>query len=182
MRMEMAATMHMGDAHTFEALLEEHRGIVLKVAATYARDRHERADLAQEIATQLWRAWPRYDPGQPFPTWMYRIALNVGISHLRGAGRRERVLGPLDEAAREAANPAGDDHETAQQLRMLFAVINTFEPLDRALLLLYLEQRSTREMAEVLGIGESNVTTRISRLKRRIRDHFESTGGTPCRT
>ena len=49
-------------------------------------------------------------------------------------------------------------------------------------LLLYLEERSTREMAEVLGIGESNVTTRISRLKRRIRDHFESTGGTPCRT
>ena len=175
--MEHAAAMQRDDAPAFEALLEEHRGIVLKVAAGYARDRDERADLAQEIATQLWRAWPGYDPKQRFSTWMYRIALNVGISHLRGAGRRERVLTPLDEAAHEAADPAGDSHETGQQVRMLLALIGTFEPLDRALLLLYLEERSTREMAEILGIGESNVTTKLSRLKRRIRDHFNPTGG-----
>src|SRR5690606_8914591 len=123
MRMETAVAMQGDDAGAFEALLEAHRGIVLKVAAGYARDRDERADLAQEIAAQLWRAWPGYDPGQRFSTWMYRIALNVGISHLRGAGRRERVLAPLDEVAQEAADPAGDDHETGQQVRMLLALI-----------------------------------------------------------
>lgn len=180
--MEIAASMPSQDAGAFEALLQAHRGIMLKVAATYARDHDERADLAQEIAAQLWRAWPRYDPRQPFSTWMYRIALNVGISHLRGAGRRDRVLMPLDEAVHEATDPSADAHEAGQQVRMLLAVIATFEPLDRALLLLYLEQRSTREMAEVLGIGESNVTTKLSRLKRRIRDHFETTGAKTCRT
>lgn len=180
--MESVTTMPDRDIADFEALLEQHRGIVLKVAATYARDHHERADLAQEIAAQLWRAWPGYDPGRRFSTWMYRIALNVGISHLRITSRRERALTPLEDAAHDLADPAGDGHETGQQVQMLLTVIATFEPLDRALLLLYLEERSTREMAEVLGIGESNVTTRISRLKRRIRDYFHSTGGPACRT
>ena len=115
--MEHAAAMQRDDAPAFEALLEEHRGIVLKVAAGYARDHHERADLAQEIAAQLWRAWPGFDPKQRFSTWMYRIALNVGISHLRGAGRRERVLTPLDEAAHEAGRAVEGDVQVPRGLR-----------------------------------------------------------------
>ncbi|MCL7714328.1 sigma-70 family RNA polymerase sigma factor [Stenotrophomonas sp. CPCC 101365] len=68
----------------FTELLQRHRGILLKVAGSYARQREDREDLAQEIAAQLWRAWPGYDPARPFSTWMYRIALNVAISQLRG--------------------------------------------------------------------------------------------------
>lgn len=173
--------MQRDDARAFEALLQEHRGIVLKVAASYARGPEDRADLAQEIAAQMWRAWPRYDPAQRFSTWMYRIALNTGVSYLRGTGRRERVLAPFDEALQEAADPGGDAVATGEQVRLLLALIDTFEPLDRALLLLYLEQRSSREIADVLGIGESNVTTRISRLKRRIRERLDPTGGWRCR-
>ncbi len=69
----------------FRELLERHRRIVFKVAATYCRDPHDRADLAQEIAVQLWRAFPKYDGARAFSTWMYRVALNVAISHLREA-------------------------------------------------------------------------------------------------
>ena len=174
--MEIAASMHTHDAGTFETLLQEHRGIVLKVAATYARDLDDRADLAQEIAAQLWRAWPGYDPARRFSTWMYRIALNVAISHLRQAGRRDRHLVPLDEERHDVADASAADHEANERIRMLHRFIATLDPLNRALLLLYLEQHSSREIAEVLGIGESNVTTRISRLKRRIRDYANSPG------
>src|SRR5688572_3697352 len=69
------------DAADFEARIAAHRGILLKVAASFARDADERADLVQDIALQLWRAWPDYEPGRPFSTWMYRIALNVAIGH-----------------------------------------------------------------------------------------------------
>ena len=86
--MEIAAQLK--DATTqreFAELLERNRGLVFKVANGYGRDAEDRADLAQEIAAQLWRAWPAYDPSRPLATWMYRIALNVAISHLRGRSR-----------------------------------------------------------------------------------------------
>ena len=80
----------------FQTLLQQHRGIVAKVAGTYAWHPDDRDDLMQEIATQLWRAWPGYDPQRPVATWMYRIALNVAISHVRSAGQRAPHV-PLDE-------------------------------------------------------------------------------------
>ena len=158
----------------FDTLLERHRGIVLKVARTYAHAAEDRADLAQEIAVQLWRAWPGYDPARSFSTWMYRIALNTGISFLRGDSLRRRHAVPLDERMHEIADERAHDHEADERLRMLDRFIATLEPLNRALMVLYLEERSTREIAEVLGLGESNVTTKISRLKQRIRDHVAS--------
>jgi RNA polymerase sigma-70 factor (ECF subfamily) len=159
----------------FAALLEQHRGIVFKVAATYCRHRDDRQDLAQEIAAQLWRAFPGYDPARPFSTWMYRIALNVAISHVRSSGSRAPAV-PLDEAHDSHPGFAVDDgtaqHEADQQLRALYAVIDRQSPMDRALLLLWLEDRSQREIAEVIGIGESNVATKLNRLKQRIREQL----------
>jgi RNA polymerase sigma-70 factor (ECF subfamily) len=164
------------DAHReFADLLDRHRGIVLKVAGSYAANPEDRADLAQDIAAQLWRAWPSYAPDRPVTTWMYRIALNVAISHLRGRSLRDRHHVPYDEALHADGDQGAaidDDHETGQRLRMLERVIAALPPLDRALMLLYLDERSQREIADVLGISESNVSTRISRLKQRLRDEF----------
>lgn len=159
----------------FGDVLERHRGIVLKVAGSYAADPEDRADLAQDIAAQLWRAWPSYSPDRPVTTWMYRIALNVAISHLRGRSLRDRHHVPLDEDAHAGAllaASAEDGHAAAEQLRLLQRVIASLPPLDRALMLLYLDDRSQREIADVLGIGESNVSTKLSRLRQRIRDQF----------
>jgi RNA polymerase sigma-70 factor (ECF subfamily) len=174
----MDSTLNMStDSHlTFDALLGEHRGILAKVVSVYARDGEDRADLTQEIAAQLWRAWPRYDPERPFSTWMYRIALNVAISHLRGqVQRRERTV-PWEEDLHGLSADAGDPHEARDGLRVLHRFMTTLEPLNRALLVLYLEEHSTREIAEVLGMRESAVTTRISRLKQRIRDYAAPAG------
>lgn len=174
--MDATATMTADAGQAFAERLQRHRGIVYKVAGSYARDPHDRDDLAQEIAAQLWRAWPKYDPAKPFSTWMYRIALNVAISHLRGETHRRRHAVAFDDALHDIAGDATDDAASADGLRMLRRFMATLEPLDRALLLLYLEERATREMAEVLGISESNVTTKISRLKQRIRDYVAPSG------
>lgn len=162
----------------FAALLEQHRGIVFKVAATYCRHRDDRQDLAQEIAAQLWRAFSGYDPARPFPTWMYRIALNVAISHVRSSGSRAPAVSLDDETHDSHPGFAVDDgtaqHEADQRLRALHAVIHRQSPMDRALLLLWLEDRSQREIAEVIGISESNVATKLNRLKQRIREQLAS--------
>ncbi|HYG05832.1 MAG TPA: sigma-70 family RNA polymerase sigma factor [Stenotrophomonas sp.] len=154
-------------AAAFTALLERHRGIVVKVAASYAGSAEERAELIQEIAAQLWRAYPRYDPARSFTTWMYRVALNVAISDLRGRSHERAHLAPLDDAL-HVADPQARDPATELQIAALHRFIAALPPLERALLLLYLDERSYAEIAEVLGISEGNAATKVSRLKQRI--------------
>jgi len=169
----MDATMPLAHDRTgFTRLLQDHHGIVATVAASYCRDPDDRADLAQDIAAQLWRAWPKYDPAKPFSTWMYRIALNVAISAVRSATVRHRHAAPLDETVHDLADPAPRDPQAEQQIRALHRFIHAQAPLDRALLLLYLDERSHRDIAEILGLSETNVATKISRLRQRIRNEL----------
>jgi RNA polymerase sigma-70 factor (ECF subfamily) len=166
--MQLAITMTTDARREFGALLQSHRGIVFKVANSYAGNPADRDELAQEIAAQLWRAWPAYDPQRPIATWMYRIALNVAISQLRARQQRERLHVALDERFHDQPAPgagAGEDERMAALQRCIAAL----DPMNRALMLLYLEERSQREIAEILGISESNVSTKIARLKQRIR-------------
>jgi RNA polymerase sigma-70 factor (ECF subfamily) len=153
---------------TFTRLLDQHAGIIRKVAATYTSNRADRLDLMQEISLQLWRAYPRYSPERPFSTWMYRIALNVAITCLRRATRPGRQTVSLDttelDFPDETPKPPSND-----RIAELRGVIAGLEPLNRALLLLYLDDRSYREIASILGITETNVATKISRLKDRVR-------------
>lgn len=172
--MELAPTMTTDARREFGELLERHRGIVFKVANSYATHPEDRADLAQEIAAQMWRAWPGYDSRRSATTWMYRIALNVAISHLRGRSLRDRHHLPLDEAVHDL-EADGPGHESDQQQRLLHQCIAALEPLDRALLLLYLEDRSHREIGDILGLREGNVATKLGRLKQRIRDQITAT-------
>jgi len=155
----------------FLALLEAHQKIVFKVASVYCWDAAERDDLRQEITLQLWRAFPSYDPRRVFSTWMYRIALNVAISFARKAGLRRRTIAPLDDAAVDLPASASA-REPDEQVGALYRCLEALDPLNRALLLMYLDERSYREIAEVLGISETNVATKISRLKQRLRSEL----------
>ena len=154
----------------FHELLERHRKIVFKVAGSYCRHPEDRADLAQEIAAQLWRAFPSYDGLRTFSTWMYRIALNVAISFLRNNQKREQHSIPLDEQLHDTVSDRGDAAEADEQIRVLHRFIAQLDALNRALLLLYLDEKSHREIADILGISETNVATKIGRLKQRIRN------------
>ncbi len=168
--LEAVASMNHDARQAFGELLERHRRIVFKVAHTYAWDPDDRDDLAQEIAAPLWRAYPGYDPARSFSTWMYRIALNVAISHVRSSTQRDRHSVALDDALHDVADESGGDPESEQQQRALQQVIAGLDRINRALLLLYLEDRSNREIGDILGLSESNVSTKISRLKQRIRN------------
>jgi len=159
----------------FAELLDQHRRMVFKVANTYARAA-DREDLAQEIAAQLWRAFPDYDPSRPFSTWLYRIALNVGISHLRGHSARERRTVPLELDLHETADSRAHEPDADEAQRLLADFIAQLDALNRALLLLYLDERSYREIADILGISETNVSTKINRLKERVRRFGDAHG------
>jgi RNA polymerase sigma factor (sigma-70 family) len=165
--------MALSGQETFVALVREHRRMLAQVVHAYARSEDERKDLQQEVLAQLWRAHSGYDPGRRFSTWMYRIALNVAISF----SRRRRELFPIDEAAATPAPDPSPSTERDQQLRSLQHFVSSLPPLDRALVLLYLDERSQNEIAEVLGITESNVSTKIHRIKQRLREQLAGKEG-----
>lgn len=159
----------------FQALLDIHRKIVFKVTNTYCRHAEDRRDLAQEISLQLWKSFPTYDERRPFSTWMYRVALNVAISFARNAAYRKRYSVSLDTSAAEPIDDSASAPEPDERVRALYRFIGQLDELNRALLLLYLEERSYRDIAEILGISETNVATKISRLKQRIRKDMAET-------
>jgi RNA polymerase sigma factor (sigma-70 family) len=157
----------------FQDLLDEHKKILYKICNLYCRKRDDRGDLAQEIIIHLWQSFGAFDEGRRFSTWMYRIALNVAISFYRRESTRTRNLIASDEHLLELAD------ETANQsadVTLLYRFIEKLHPLDKALILLYLDENSYREISDVLGISETNVGTKINRLKSKLRQDFSLTG------
>jgi RNA polymerase sigma factor (sigma-70 family) len=158
-------------AATFEDLLTRHHRLVWKVAATYARDPEDRRDLVQEILTQTWRAYSGYDSSRSFSTWMYRIALNVAISHRRSIVSQTRHTGEVAGGDLTAVADS-TSREPDERLHDLYLVIGRLDDLNRALVLLHLDGYSYRETAEVLGISETNVATKLNRIREWLREEF----------
>ncbi len=155
----------------FQILLDPHKKILWKVASSYCKSAADRQDLVQEIAVQLWRSFDRYDARLRFSTWMYRIALNVAISFYRSESRRIRHTVPAEESILEIAEIAAEPSspEINPNRELLHRFIAKLDPLDRALVLLYLEGTPYDTIAQILGISETNVGTKIGRIKQKLR-------------
>ena len=147
---------------TFLALLQQHRRIVYEVARAYGRTPEVREDLAQEITAALWQSFPRFDESRRFSTWMYRIALNVAISFVRAERRRNERLSDGDAAALEVAVA---EAEPGDRVGRLHDFIATLGAIDKALMLLYLDAYSYADIAAALGLTETNVATKLARIK-----------------
>ena len=154
----------------FLTLLDEHRKILHKVASSYARDAEDRADLLQDMIGELWRAFPSWDRQRRYSTWMYRIALNTAISWLRQESRRHRRIVTAEPMLLEIAAPEAEEPD--ERLAQLRSIITRLPATERALVLLYLDGLRHDAIAEVLGISESNVGTRINRIKQRLRNEL----------
>lgn len=149
----------------FLLLIENHQGIIHKVCNMYCSSREDREDLFQEIVLQLWRSYPTFRGRSKVTTWMYRVALNNTITRLRKETRAERFaeLGP------EAFQVPAVEGDPCEEMAAMYRAIQRLSQVDRALTLLYLEDCSYREMAQVLGISESHVGVKLNRIKAQLR-------------
>ncbi|MBS4064053.1 MAG: RNA polymerase sigma factor [Chitinophagaceae bacterium] len=155
----------------FIAVIEANKGILYKVANSYCKDFEDRNDLVQEIILKLWQAFDTYNDEFKHSTWIYRIALNTAISNYRKEKVRKKYFTPLSGSILEwhdVDNTAEKEHK----YQLLQQFILELKDLDKALLLLYLDEKNYKEIAEILGISESNVGTKISRLKNLLKDKF----------
>ena len=156
----------------FVALIEANKGIIFKICNSYCRNTIDREDIAQEITYQLWKSWSSYNSSYKLSTWMYRIALNVAISFYRKEKRSTATVLMGDQLFEIEDKAFEDGLET--NLNALQQFINELNPLDRALMILYLEEKSHKEMAEIIGITSTNVATKISRIKDRLKEKFST--------
>jgi RNA polymerase sigma factor (sigma-70 family) len=155
----------------FEQVIQQHRGILFKVANTYCHDVEDRKDLLQEMMIQLWRSFERYNGKAKLSTWMYTIALNVAISFYRKHRVKSQAIFVIDADAHHLPETEiSADKE--QQLGLLEQFISELKELDKALILLYLDEKPQKEIAEIMGISETNVATKIGRIKEKLRQRF----------
>ena len=151
----------------FTALIGEYQPLLWRVARLYCAGAADRQDLYQDIVLQLWRAWPQYRPGAAkVSTWLYRVALNVAISDLRRRTRQPAAAALDPEAPYAAPPPEGPD---ADDLAQLYRAIERLSSVEKAFVLLYLEDRSYEEMADILGITQNNVRVKMHRVQEKLR-------------
>ena len=139
-------------------------GIAHKVLRIYFQDPVEREDILQEMMYQLWRSYPCFDERSKFSTWMYKVCLNTALTIKRNSSRRQiESLSPVHYQI-----PAGDGENNDEEVALLLQAIARLSPLNKAIVLLYLEDMSYEEIASVVGVSRSNVSVRLVRIKKEL--------------
>ncbi len=154
----------------FQNIIEQHKGILYKVARAYCPNEEDRQDLIQEIMIQVWQSIHRYNNQFKISTWFYRISLNVAISFYRKSTTRANKYTMLSEQTTQI--PIEDKTADEIQLNLLEQFISELKEIDKGLMILYLEDKSHAEIAEILGMSISNVGTKIGRIKNRLKTQF----------
>ena len=154
----------------FQELIEQHKGILFKVARTYCQDEDDRQDLIQEIMLQIWQSFHKYNEKFKISTWLYRISINVAISFYRKNAVNKNKIISLNEQISQIKED--EKTETEQHLSLLDQFISELKELDKALMLLYLEDKSHNEIADILGISVGNIGTKIGRIKDKLKQRF----------
>lgn len=158
----------------FLRLIQQNSGIIYKICHTYCRNPADRDDLAQEIIYQLWKSGKSYDTTYRFTTWMYRVALNVAISFSRSHGRLLPSISLLENNIDVEDIPDITAGIQEENLHLLRQYILELRELDRALVLLYLENKSYAEIADITGLSETNVATKLNRIKDKLKQKFST--------
>ncbi|MEZ4736291.1 MAG: sigma-70 family RNA polymerase sigma factor [Caldilineaceae bacterium] len=145
----------------FDNWLAEHKGILFKVIRAYARHAYDQEDLFQEIALQVWKSVPDYRGEAKVSTWIYRVALYAALAW----SRKERTQPPTQDLAAVAHTLVATEAVPDERIHWLYEQLAQLEPIDRSICLLLFEGFKYREIAELLGISESNVGVKLNRIK-----------------
>ena len=155
----------------FISIIKDNQKLIYKICYSYCSNQETRKDLQQEILLQLWSSFSKFDGRVKISTWIYRIALNTAISFYRKDCKHCNKLESLDELIISISN-FEIETENDENILMLYHFIEQLNELDKALILLYLDDNKYIDIADILGISETNVATKISRIKKRLKEHF----------
>jgi RNA polymerase sigma-70 factor (ECF subfamily) len=159
----------------FLDLTTRHQKIIHKVCRLFTANPDDHADLFQEITIKLWLGFNSYQGTSSFTTWMYRVALNTAIS----MKRKERIFHNTQPLSPHLDAPEEDEQVSEYEISLLYQAIGQLDPVEKAIILLYLEEKSYQEIGEIMGITKSHVGVKLVRTKRKLetlmkeRDYLE---------
>jgi RNA polymerase sigma-70 factor (ECF subfamily) len=149
---------------SFIAEINQHIGIAHKICRLYFTDADDREDAMQEMMYQLWRSYGTFDRRSKFSTWMYRVCLNTALTYKRKDKKEKHEI--LSEKHDQIADFTSNHKE--ETVRLLLTIIAKLSPLNKAIILLYLEDMSYEEISSVTGLSKSNVSVRLVRIKKEL--------------
>jgi RNA polymerase sigma-70 factor (ECF subfamily) len=155
----------MQNQQEFIDIIKENEGLIYKISKVYTDTREDEEDLYQEIVYQLWKSFPSFRSESKISTWMYRIALNTAITLLNKEKRKTRLL-PIPEALHN--KPDTKDTLTQERIDLLYDQIRKLNPVEKGIIMLYLEGKNYEEMAALTGFTATNIGTRLGRIKQKL--------------
>jgi len=159
----------MGKEESFTRIIRENEGVIFKITTIYTQNGQDQKDLYQEIVYQLWKSVDSFRNESKISTWMYRIALNTAIGQLKKSKKHSNTTG-IDQVVLKQT----ENYDTAfeNRLKMVYKHIHQLNILEKGLILLLLEGKKYEEIAEITGLSETNVGTRISRIKQKLKSRI----------
>ena len=152
------------DEQQFSQLVRENKSTIYTVCYMFSNNQDEVADLFQEVLIKLWKGYSTFESRSDIKTWIYRVALNTCISIDRKNKRRAKHQLSM------AINLFADKDAKTEQVSMLHRRINQLQPLDRAIVLLWLENISYDEIGAIVGITAKNVSVRLFRIRQQLKN------------
>ena len=152
----------------FKKLLNENRQVIFKICRAYSNNDQEFEDYYQEVALQIWKSYDRFRNEAKISTWIYRISLNVCLSQIRN--KKNRISAYSLKPDLDLSNEV--QQENREQIEKLYVAIRKLKKVDRAIIILYLEEVKYKEMAEILGISISNIGVKINRIKKELKENL----------
>ncbi|HAS44092.1 MAG TPA: RNA polymerase subunit sigma-70 [Microscillaceae bacterium] len=154
----------------FIAIIKDHKKLIYKICNVYCNAQN-RKDLEQEILIQLWTAFDKYDGRVKMSTWIYKIALNTAISQYRKSLIEKKRQSSIDASLFSFADY---DFEVDHHIQLLYQFIEKLNYLDKAIILLYLDNYKYQEISEMIGISKTNVASKINRIKTKLKKEFQT--------
>lgn len=155
--------------HDIIELIYQNQGIIWNICNTFYSNTEDREDLFQEISIQLWKSYPKFENRSKFSTWLYRVALNSAISFKR----KKRNFLEYKDGYHEIVD---HDHDTDEESKidLLYKSIEKLSKIDKAVVLLYLEEKSYSEIAEITGFSVKNISVKLVRIRRKLDQIYNS--------
>jgi RNA polymerase sigma factor (sigma-70 family) len=150
----------------FERHIREHELLIHKVCRIYAYTGAERQDLFQEIIIQLWKAFPKFKGTSKFSTWLYRVAINTAITGLR---KQKDFIVSYEPATLPHHSDDNTSLEEEEQLKLMHKAIEQLNEVEKAIVMLYMEDKTYEEMEDILGISQGNLRVKMNRIKDKLR-------------
>ena len=153
----------------FIQVIKDNEGLIFKVATLYTNNLQDKEDLCQEIVFQLWKSFDSFNAMSKLSTWMYRVAMNTAIYNLKSS-KKQVNTSPIDLTTMRFADVT--DQLEEDRLKLLYEHIQMLNLFEKGIILLFLEGKSHQEIAEFIGISISNVGTKISRIKEKLKSQI----------